>query len=111
MLSEIFQQYDPQQSGVVSRSLCEQHVQARTAQRKQLVLEQYQDFLRLNPGGKPNADVTLMRHETQLQESEARVLDMLQRVDESSTRGIDWEEWSFVEAWWINSNYMDAGVF
>eukprot|EP00935_MAST-01C_sp_MAST-1C-sp1_P000636 g636.t1 len=125
-IRSLFDAYDPSRSGVVSRQDCERHAVERTAKRRKLILEQYQvgvrrtakvsvnvsserDFLRLNPGNKASADATLARHEKKLLESEKQVLEVLRRADESNTRGIDWLEFSFVEAWWLNTNPVDVG--
>jgi Ca2+-binding EF-hand superfamily protein len=111
-IKTIFEQYDHDGNGYISRTELETMIKNRIKDRKELIDEKFQEIIRENPRGNyrgaATSDENYLKaeefrrmHYQQLQETQNKLLKMFEAADIDRDGMISYHEFLLAEAWWL----------
>jgi Ca2+-binding EF-hand superfamily protein len=103
-IKAVFDQYDQNRNGSISRLEIDELVRDRVAERKQIIDEKF-EALTLEPGVSPEviqrAEECKKQHYQSLQESQNKLIHMFEMADVDGDGVISFTEFMLAEAWWL----------
>lgn len=103
-IQQLFDEYDSNGEGYISRYDLEDLVRQRTLERNQIILQKYEDLCkssRLSLQARISAESTMNEHLQHLEDTKSKAIKMFEASDINGDGLISFTEFMLFEAWWL----------